>query len=379
MIKSFKIRLYPTKEQERLLWKHIGACRFVYNYMLEKQQDLYNAGEKRLSQFDMNNLLVSLKSEVPYNWLCEVSGVSLQKACGDLEAAYQNFFKKKYGFPKFKSRKRSKAIFPIDAAKLWFDKLDFVHIIKIGKVKFKTNFNLPIGTGRKFVNPRVSNVGGKWILSFQMECENQVFQLNDFSMGIDLGIKESAVVAYGDQKLVFPNINKSRKVRLISKRIKHIQRSISRKYESNKRDNKYIKTKNIIREENKLSKLCAHLANIRNNYIHQSTHTLVSLLPQRVVMEDLNVRGMLKNRHLSQAIQEQCFYEWIRQMEYKCKWMGIEFVQVGRFYPSSKTCHSCGCINHNLRLKDRTFVCPECGYVVDRDYNAALNLMCYGG
>lgn len=379
MIKSFKIRLYPTKEQERLLWKHIGACRFVYNYMLEKQQELYNAGQKRLSQFDMNNLLVSLKSEVPYNWLCEVSGVSLQKACGDLEAAYRNFFKKKYGFPKFKSRKRSKAIFPIDAAKLWFDKLDFAHIIKIGKVKFKTNFNLPTGTGRKFTNPRVSNVGGKWILSFKMECENQAFQLNDFSMGIDLGIKESAVVAYGDQKLVFPNINKSKKVRLISERIKHIQRSISRKYESNKRDNKYIKTKNIIREENKLSKLCAHLANIRNNYIHQSTHALVSLLPQRVVMEDLNVRGMLKNRHLSRAIQEQCFYEWIRQMEYKCKWKGIEFVQVGRFYPSSKTCHSCGCINRNLRLKDRTFVCPECGYVADRDYNAALNLMCYGG
>lgn len=379
MIKSFKIRLYPTKEQERLLWKHIGACRFVYNYMLEKQQDLHNMGEKRLSHFDMNNLLVSLKSEVQYNWLCEVSGVSLQKVCGDLEAAYQNFFKKICGFPKFKSRKRSKAIFPIDAAKLWFDKFDFAHIIKIGKVKFKTNFNLPVGTGRKFVNPRVSNVEGKWILSFKMECENQVFQLNDFSMGIDLGIKESAVVAYSDQKLVFPNINKSRKVRLINERIKHIQRSISRKYESNRRDNKYIKTKNIIREENKLRKLCARLANIRNNYIHQSTHALVSLLPQRVVMEDLNVRGMLKNKHLSRAIQEQCFAEWIRQMEYKCKWMGIEFVQVGRFYPSSKTCHSCGCINHNLRLKDRTFVCPECGYVADRDYNAALNLMCYGG
>lgn len=377
MIKSFKIRLYPTKEQEQLMWKHVGACRFIYNYMLEQQQKLYEAGEKHLSHFSMINLLKPLKNDGEHDWLYEVSGVSLQRVCGDLNEAYQGFFKKRTGFPKFKSRKRSKSNFPIDAVKLWFDENGFAHIIKLGKVKFKTDFVIPIGTGQKFSNPRVANVNGKWMLSFGIECENQVPKLNGCSMGIDLGIKDSAVVAYGDKKLVFSNINKSKQIRLLKKRIKHTQRSISRKYEANKQGKKYIKTRNIEREENKLRKLYARLSNIRNNYIHQSTHQIVSLLPKRVVMEDLNVAGMMKNRHLSKAIQEQCFYEWIRQMRYKCEWKGIEFVQVDRFYPSSKTCHYCGCIKHNLKLKDRIFICEECGCIEDRDYNAALNLMSY--
>lgn len=379
MIKSFKIRLYPTKEQEQLMWKHVGACRFIYNYMLEQQQRLYEVGEKHLSHFSMTNLLKPLKNDGEHDWLYEVSNTSLQRVCGDLSEAYQNFFKRRTGFPKFKSRKRSKPNFPIDAVKLWFDENGFAHIIKLGKVKFKTDFELPIGTGQKFSNPRVSNVNGKWILSFGIECENQAFELNDYSVGIDLGVKDSATVAYSDKKLVFTNINKSKRVRLLKKKIKHTQRSISRKYEANKQGKKYIKTKNIERAENKLRKLYARLSNIRNNYIHQSTHAIVSLLPKRVVMEDLNVMGMMKNKHLSKAIQEQCFYEWIRQITYKCEWRNIDFVQVDRFYPSSKTCHKCGCIKHDLKLKDRTFVCEECGYTEGRDFNAALNLMSYEG
>lgn len=379
MIKSFKIRLYPTKEQEQLMWKHIGACRFIYNYMLEHQQKLYEAGEKHLSHFSMINLLKPLKNDGEHDWLYDVSNTSLQRVCGDLNEAYQNFFKRRIGFPKFKSRKRSKPSFPIDAVKLWFDENGFAHIIKLGKVKCKTDFELLIGTGQKFSNPRVSNINGKWMLSFGIECENQAFELNDYSVGIDLGVKDSATVAYSDKKLVLTNINKSKRVRLLKKKIKHTQRSISRKYEANKQGKKYIKTKNIGRAENKLRKLYARLSNIRNNYIHQSTHAIVSLLPKRVVMEDLNVMGMMKNRHLSKAIQEQCFYEWIRQIKYKCEWRNIEFVQVDRFYPSSKTCHKCGCIKHNLKLKDRTFICDECGYAEDRDFNAALNLMSYEG
>lgn len=379
MIKSFKIRLYPTKEQEQLMWKHIGACRFIYNYMLEQQQRLYEAGEKHLSHFSMINLLKPLKNDGEHDWLYDVSNTSLQRVCGDLNEAYQGFFKKRTDFPKFKSRKHSKPNFPIDAVKLWFDENSFAHIIKLGKVKFKTDFELPIGTGQKFSNPRVSNINGKWMLSFGIECENQAFELNDYNVGIDLGVKDSATVAYSDKKLVFTNINKSKRVRLLKKKIKHTQRSISRKYEANKQGKKYIKTKNIGRAENKLRKLYARLSNIRNNYIHQSTHTIVSLLPRRVVMEDLNVTGMMKNKHLSKAIQEQCFYEWIRQIKYKCEWRNIEFVQVDRFYPSSKTCHKCGCIKHNLKLKDRTFICDECGYIEDRDFNAALNLMSYEG
>lgn len=377
MIKSFKVRLYPTEEQEQLMWKHVGACRYIYNYMLEKQEELYKAGEKHLSHFDMIKLLTPLKNDGEHDWLNEISCVSLQKICGDLENAYWNFFNKRSGFPKFKSRKRSKTNFPIDPAKLWFDKFGFVHIIKLRSVKFKSDFELPIGSGYKFIGSRISNINGKWMLLFSLECEKQTFQLNSYNVGIDLGIKDSAIVAYSDKKLVFQNINKSKKIRMYEEQIRHTQRSISRKYEANKQGNKYVKTKNIEKEEEKLRKLYTRISNIRNNYIHQSTRKIISLLPKKIIMEDLNIVGMMKNKHLSKAIQDQCFSEWIRQIKYKSEWMGIEFIQVNRFFPSSKTCHSCGCINHSLKLKDRTFVCPDCGYTEDRDYNAALNLMSY--
>lgn len=378
MIKSYKIRLYPTKEQEQLMWKHIGCARFIYNYMLDKQISLYEAGEKYLSHFDMANLLKPLKNDGEHDWLYEVSNTTLKNVCGDLNKAYQSFFSKRSGFPKFKSKKKSKLSFPVCSDNLWFDENGFAHVEKIKKVKYKTDFDIPIGKCTKYTNPRISNINGKWILSFGMECENQAHILNDFSVGIDLGVKDSAIVAYGDEKLVFPNINKSKRVRSIKRRMTHLQRSISRKYEANKVGNRYVKTRNIEREEQELRKLYARLSNIRNNYIHQSTHKIISLFPKRVVMEDLNVSGMMKNRHLSKSIQEQCFYEWIRQMKYKCEWNGIEFVQVDRFYPSSKTCHNCGCVKHDLRLRDRVFVCSDCGYTEGRDYNAALNLMCYG-
>lgn len=379
MIKSFKIRLCPTVEQEQLMWKHVGACRYIYNYMLAKQKEFHEAGEKHLSHFEMIKMLTPLKNDGKHDWLYEVSCTSLQRVCGDLNEAYQNFFKKRSGFPRFKSRKRSKANFPTRSEKLWFDANRYAHIEKLGKIKFKTDFSLPIGAGQKFTNARITNINGKWLLMFGMEYENQVFQLNDYNVGIDLGVKDSAVVAYDDKKLVFANINKSKRVRTYKKRIEHTQKTISRKYEANRQGKKYIKTKNIEKEEAKLRKLYARLSNIRTNYIHQSTHAIVSLLPKKVIMEDLNVAGMMKNRHLSKAIQEQCFFEWIRQIKYKCEWAGIEFIQVDRFYPSSKTCHNCGCIKNDLKLKDRTFVCPECGYTEDRDYNAALNLMSYEG
>lgn len=163
--------------------------------MLAKQQELYKAGGKHLSRFDMANLFTPLKNDGEHSWLFEVSNASLQRVCSDLNEAYQGFFQKRAGFPKFKSKKRSKPSFPVRSERLWFDNNGFVHITKLGKVKFKTDFDLPIGTGQKFANPRVAFVNGKWILSFGIECENQTFKLNDYSMGIDLGIKDSAIVA----------------------------------------------------------------------------------------------------------------------------------------------------------------------------------------
>lgn len=378
MIKGYKIRIYPTKEQETLMWKHIGCSRFIWNYMLALQEERFKNGEKHLSNFDMNKLLTPLKKQEEYSWLNGVSNATLQVSCADLADAYQRMFKKIAKHPRFKSKKKSRATFPIRSDRVWFDE-NYIHIEKIGKVKYKTDFVLKYGKGVKFTNPRIKNVLGKWILSFGMECENQALELTDKSMGIDVGIKDTMIVAYGDDKFVFKNINKSKKVRALKKRIKHTQKNISRKYEANRAGVVYHKTNNILKEEYKLKKLYARLTNIREDYIHQSTHKLIALRPKKVVMEDLNVQGMMKNRHLAKAIAEQCFYEIKRQMQYKCEWNNIAFVEANRFYPSSKTCSCCGCVKKNLTLKDRVFICDECGYEIDRDYNAAINLMRYVG
>lgn len=377
MIKGYKMRLYPTKEQEQLMWKHIGCCRYIWNWMLAYQKERYRNGEKHLSGFDMINLLKPLKNDGEYEWLYEVSNTSLQKVCRDLDGAYKEFFKKSRGYPKFKSKKRAKTSYPVNEERLHFIDKQFVQIQKLGRVRYKTDFDLPIGRGHKFSNARITYVNGKWMLSFGMECENQTPQLNDSSMGIDLGVKDLAIAEFNGECFSFHNINKSKKMKELNKKITHLQRSISRKYEKNKQGNKYVKTNNIIREEEKLRKLYARITNIRHNYIHQTTHELISKLPCRVVMEDLNVSGMMKNRHLSKAIAEQCFYEFIRQMEYKCEWNGIEFIQADRFYPSSKTCSCCGCVKSDLKLSDRTYICECCGLVIDRDYNAAINLSRY--
>ena len=345
--------------------------------MLDEQIKRHERGEKHLSAFDMIKLITPMKKDSETAWLKEVSNASLQTVCRDLEQAYSGFFQKTHGFPKFKSRKRSRASFPLRCDGLYIYNEIFVTIAKIGKVKYKTDFNLPIGRDAKFTNPRISNDNGKWMLSFGLECENQARELTTKTMGIDLGVKDLAIAAFGDEQLVFHNINKSKRMRFLSRRLTHLQRTISRKYETNRNGKVYVKTRNIERAESRLRKLHARIANIRQNYIHQTTHTLIERLPKAVIMEDLNVSGMMKNKHLSRAIAQQGFYEFIRQMKYKCEWNGIEFVQVDRFYPSSKTCSSCGNIKHDLKLSDRTYVCEHCGAVIDRDYNAAINLSRY--
>ena len=371
MIKSFKIRLYPTKEQEQLFWKHIGSCRYIWNYMLDVQQKRFEVHEKHLSGFDMINLLKPLKNDGEHGWLYDVSNTSLQVICRDLDKAYKEAFKKTRGFPKFKSRKKAKASYPVRDT-IYF-KLNCVVIEKLGKVKYKTDFVLPEGKGFKFANPRISNINGKWMLSFGMECENQTPVLTDISMGIDLGVKDLAIVEFDHKPIKFSNINKSKRMRTLTKQLKYCQRILSRKYEANH----FKTTKNIERKLIELRRLYARISYIRSNYIHQTTHKLVSMKPKRVVMEDLNVRGMMKNRHLSKAIQEQCFHEFIRQMRYKCEWNGIEFVQANRFYPSSKTCSCCGFYKKDLKLSDRVFKCDACYVEIDRDYNAAINLSRY--
>ena len=218
MIKSYKIRLYPTKEQEVLMWKHIGACRYIWNYMLAYQQEQYANGEKHLSAFDMSNLLSPLKNDGQHEWLCEVSNASLVIVCRDLDETYKSFFKKIAHFPKFKSRKRSKKAFPIRYDRMYFKNGNVVHVTKIGMVKYKTDFDLPQGKGHKFTNPRISNVNGKWMLSFGMKCENQAPVLTDISMGIDLGVKDLAIAEFNGTKITYRNINKMSKMKRLKSR-----------------------------------------------------------------------------------------------------------------------------------------------------------------
>ena len=377
MIKSHKIRIYPTKEQEELIHKTIGCTRFIYNYFLQKTIDDYENGIKYPGKFGFD--LKSLKEE--YEWLYEVSGYSEQQTLLHLDAAFKNFFrrvKKKQtpGFPKFKSKKKSKPSYSTRVGEIQ-DK--HLRIDKLGLVKYKTDFQLPLGRDFKLVNPVISyhRATNKYFISFGIEVENQNHILNDYSVGIDLGIKELAVIAYDDNSKFYHNINKSKKMKNLERRLKTLQRSISRKYEANKQGKKFIKTKNIEKAELELLKIYNKISNIRDNYIHQTTAEIIKLYPKRVVMEDLNVTGMMKNKHLSKAIQQQNFNKFINYMKYKCEFNNIEFIQVDRFYPSSKMCSCCGSINKHLKLKDRTFICPDCGSKINRDLNAAINLSNY--
>lgn len=381
MIKGFKVRLFPNEVQTQLLWKHINVSRFVWNYALAEQLNRYKNGEKHLNKYGMSDIFIVLKQSEKYAWLKEVSAHTIGNVCIDLDKAYARFFKKIGGKPKFKKKGKCKNAFPVRYENVYFIN-DCVNIEKIGKIKYQSDKELPQGRNAcKFTNPRIAFENNKWILSFGMECENQARELNDFSVGIDLGVKEPAVVAYGENHKVYKNINKSKRVKTLKHKLVHLQRKVSRKYETNNKhkvyDTKWYKSNGILKTEEQIRKICNQLSNIRKDYTHQTTHEIISLLPKRVVMEDLNVSGMMKNKHLSKAIAEQTFYEFIRQMKYKCEYNGIEFVQVDRFYPSSKTCHKCGCIKHDLKLSDRTYICSECGEVIDRDLNAAINLANY--
>ena len=377
MYKGYTIRIYPTKDQEELLRKHIGCCRFIWNHMIEVQKTRYQNGEKYLNRFGMIKLIPSIKKE--FDWLNEVSMSSLQLICKDVNTAYQRFFKKISNYPKFKNKKKSKLSYPVCCDRFYF-KNGKVQIQKLGKVKYKADYpNLNLEEISKFNNVRISNENDKWILTFSIECENQAFTEKKGNLGIDLGVGRLAVVSHNGKKLEYKNINKSKRVRKLTSKLKHVQKVISRKYEVGNKLNekKYQKTNQILKYEKLLKRIYRKISNIRKDQRHKITRELVNLNPAVVIMEDLNVKGMMKNKHLSRSIAEMGFYNFIRTMKYKCEESNIKFFQVDRFFPSSKTCSHCGCIHKNLKLSDRIFECPECGFTTDRDFNAAMNLERY--
>ena len=378
MYKGYTIRIYPTKDQEELLKKHIGCCRFIWNHMIEVQKENYKNDGKYISKFNMIKLIPSIKKE--FEWLNEVSMSSLQLICKDVNTAYQRFFKKISNYPRFKTKKKSKLSYPVCCDRFYF-KNGKVQIQKLGKIKYKADYkNLNLEEITKFSNVRISNENDKWILTFSVEYENQIQTTEkNGNLGIDLGVGRLAVVSHNGKKLEYKNINKSKRIKHLKRKLKHVQRVISRKYEVGNKLNekKYQKTNSILKYEKLLKRIYRKISNIRKDQRHKITRELVNLNPAVVIMEDLNVKGMMKNKHLSRSIAEMGFYDFIRIMKYKCEESNIKFFQVDRFFPSSKTCSKCGCVHKNLKLSDRIFECPECGFTTDRDYNAAVNLECY--
>ena len=368
MILAKKVRLYPSQLQEQKLWQSVGTARYIYNWTLAKQEENYKNGGKFIKDRDLRKELTILKKS-ELNWLNEVSNNVAKQAVKDACNAYKNFFKGLTDKPRFKSRKRSKKSFYNDNMKLKVKENKLVNIEKVGWIK--TNEQIPMNV--KYSNPRISFDNKYWYLSVGLERKEQNQELTDISLGVDLGLKDLAICSDGK---VYKNINKTRVVKKLEKRLRRLQRQVSRKYDKNKKGKEYVKTSNIIKLEKSIQLLHRKLANIRNNYLHQTTTEIVKTKPFRVVIEDINVKGIMKNRHLSKAISKQGFYKFRRMLEYKCKFNGIELVVADRFYPSSKTCSKCGNINKNLKLSDRVYKC-ECGLSIDRDLNASINLSNY--
>ena len=372
MILAKKVRLYPTKEQEQKLWQSVGIARFIYNYTLTKQEENYRNGGKFISDGIIRKELTQLKKS-ELIWLNEVSNNVAKQAVKDACNAYKRFFKGLAKKPKFKSKKKSKPSFYNDTSKLKV-KEKKVLIEKVGWIK--TNEQIPRDV--KYNNPRITYDNKYWYLSVGVEVNKKQEELTDISLGIDLGLKDLAVCSDGK---VFKNINKTKEVKKLEKRLKQKQRQISRKYELNKimkgGSCQFIKTKNIEKLEETTKLIHRKLVNIRNNHLHQVTTSIVKTKPYRIVIEDLNVSGMMKNKHLSDSVRKQCFNKFRQYLTYKSEINGIELVVADRFYPSSKTCSQCGFIKRDLKLKDRIYRCPHCGAVIDRDYNASLNLSMY--
>lgn len=368
MMLSIKVRLRPTKEQEQKLWQSAGTARYIYNWTISRQEENYKNGGSFIQNSVLRKEITQLKkTELP--WLNEVSNDIPKQAVIDVCNAYKNFFRGISKKPKFKSKKKSKNSFYNDTWKLKVKENKLVLLSKIGWVK--TSEQIPIGV--KYYNPRITYDNKYWYISIGIEKEEIYQELTDVSLGIDLGLKELAVCSNG---MVFKNINKTKTIKKFEKKLKRLQRKVSKKYLKNKQRKEYVKTCNIIKLEKKIQLLHRRLANIRNNYIHQTTSSIVKTKPYRVVIENLNISQMMKNKHLSDAIRKQCFYKFRTYLQYKCQFYGIEFVVADRFYPSSKICSNCGEIKKDLKLSDRIYKC-SCGLTIDRDLNASINLSRY--
>ena len=382
MIKTIRVMLIPNNKQKTKLFQYANTARFAYNWALAREQENYKNGGKFISDGDLRKEFTQLKKTSEYAWLNNISNNVTKQAIKDACEAYRDFFKGYTKFPGFKSRKHSIPKFYQDNVKIQFtDTHVKVEGFAASKKKNKQKLNWirlaehgRIPANAEYMNPRIKYDGINWWITVGIGYEDSTTLPTNDSIGIDLGIKDLAVCS---DKNRYQNINKTQYVKKLEKRKRRLQRSISRRYEKNKKGAVYCKTSNIIKREKELLKVNHRLTSIRQYYLHQTTSEIIKRKPSFICMEDLHVKGMMKNKHLSKAVGQQCFGEFRRQMEYKSAWNNIPVIIADRWFPSSKLCSCCGNIKKDLKLSDRIYRC-ECGNVIDRDYQASLNLKRYG-
>ncbi|RHM55346.1 transposase [Mitsuokella sp. AF33-22] len=424
MIRSIRVQLLPNNKQKTKLFQFAGAARYAYNWALDKQMDNFREGRKLQTDHELRKAFTLLRHSEENKWLLDISNNVTKQAIKDLCIAYKNFFHKqkqpiyiKYsskkithynrigksltvydmnGHPKFRSKKNGDFRFYQDNVKIQFTgthvKLESLagsrrkNRQRLNWVRLAERNRIPVRA--KYTNPRIAFDGERWWLSVGIQTARKLKPLRGLSfvckkrryarsegIGIDLGIKDLAVLSDATK---VGNINKTRAIRKLKKKRRRLQRQVSQKYQMNKKGDSYCKTSNLIKSEKRLLRINHRLANIRQNHVHQATTSIIKRKPSFVCLEDLNVRGMMKNRYLSEKIQEQNLYEFRRQIEYKAHWAKIPVVIADRWYPSSKTCVICGHVKKELNLLERTYICPVCGNIIDRDFQAALNLKRYG-
>ncbi|EOU1128347.1 transposase [Clostridium perfringens] len=385
--RAYKVEINPTDEQKSKIHQTIGVSRFIYNFYIARNKEIYHREGKFISGMDFSKWLN--KEYIPNNqdkkWIKEVSSKATKQAIMNGDKAFRDFFKGAKGFPRFKKKKNQdvKTYFPKNNKTDWTIERHRVKIPTLGWVRLKefgyiqTNSIVKSGT--------VSQKADRYYVSILVEERDikisnsnigiKIANTNNEGLGIDLGIKEVAVCSDG---IKFKNINKTSTVKKVEKKLKREQRKLSRKYESLKIRNKKEKggnatSQNIQKQVVKVQKLHQRLRNIRTEYINKIVSSIIKQKPSYITIEDLNVKGMMKNKHLSKAIASQKFFEFKTKLTVKCKENHIELRIVDRFYPSSKTCSSCGKVKKDLKLSDRIYKC-DCGFTIDRDLNASINL-----
>lgn len=375
MLRSFRTEINPTSEQKAKINKTIGTCRYVYNFYLDYNKSLHDKGEKFMTG---KSFSVWLNNEyLPNNpdkaWIKEASSKAVKKSIENGCIAFTRFFKHQSGFPKFKKKGQSDA-------KMYFVKNNpkdcacerhRLNIPTLGWVRLKEKGYIPTTKdGWKIKSGTVSVRAGRYYVSVLVEMPDvKVTPNGGEGIGIDLGLKDFAIVSSGK---TYGNINKSARIRKLEKQLRRAQRCLSRKYEEFKKGESTQRA-NIQKQRLKVQKLHQRLDNARTDYVNKVIAETVKTKPSYIAIEDLNVSGMMKNRHLSKAIASQKFYEFRAKLKVKCGDNGIELRIVDRWYPSSKMCRCCGHVSKELKLSDRIYRCA-CGYVADRDFNASLNL-----